>query len=220
MKTQDVLTETMDAFSRQSPVMKKVLIDERDQYLAEKIRSAPGKKIVAVVGAGHVSGIKTEIHQEHDLEQLEHIPPPGQWGKLITWGVPAIIIGLIFYGFFSANWDVGIEMIKRWFLINGVLSALGTALALGHPLTILSAFIAAPFTSLNPTIAAGWVAGIVETLVRKPQVRDFENLSNDISHFSGFWKNKVTRVLLIVVFANIGSMLGTFIAGGAIIDLL
>ncbi|MBF0278232.1 MAG: TraB/GumN family protein [SAR324 cluster bacterium] len=220
MKTHDVLTETMEAFSSQSPMMKKVLIDERDQYLAEKIRTAPGQKIVAVVGAGHVPGIKKQIHQEQDLAQLERVPPPGQWGNVIKWGIPAVIVALIVYGFVAADWNVGLEMIKRWFLINGILSALGVVLAAGHPLTILSAFVAAPFTSLNPTIAAGWVAGLVEAIVRKPQVRDFENLAHDITQVSGFWKNKVTRILLIVVFANVGSMIGTFIGGGAIIDLL
>ncbi len=220
MKTQDVLTETMEAFSRQSPMMKKVLIDERDQYLAEKIRTAPGKKIIAIVGAGHVPGIKEEVHHHQDLSELERIPPPGQWGTWLKWGIPTVIIALIAYGFFAADWNVGMEMIKRWFLINGILSALGVVLAAGHPLTILSAFVAAPFTSLNPTIAAGWVAGLVESIVRKPQVRDFENLSHDITQISGFWKNKVIRILLIVVFANVGSMIGTFIGGGAIIDLL
>ena len=138
----------------------------------------------------------------------------------MKWGIPALIISLIAYGFFLADWNVGIEMVKRWFLINGILSALGVVLAAGHPLTILSAFIAAPFTSLNPTIAAGWVAGLVEAFVRKPQVGDFENLMEDITHISGFWRNKVTRILLIVVFANVGSMVGTFIGGGAIIELL
>lgn len=220
MKTQDVLTETMEAFSQQSPMMKKVLIDERDQYLAEKIRTAPGNKIVAIVGAGHVPGIKKEIHQEHDLHQLEQIPPPGKGGVWIKWGIPTVIIALIAYGFFAANWDVGMEMLKRWFLINGILAGLGVIIAVGHPLTVLAAFLAAPFTSLNPTIAAGWVAGLVEAILRKPQVRDFENLSNDVTHISGFWKNKVTRILLIVFFANFGSMIGTFIGGGAIIELL
>lgn len=220
MKTQDVLTETMEAFSQQSPMMKKVLIDERDQYLAEKIRTAPGRKIVAIVGAGHVPGIKKEIHQAHDLHQLEQIPPPGKGGVWIKWGIPAVIIALIAYGFFAANWDVGMEMLKRWFLINGILAGLGVVVAVGHPLTVLAAFLAAPFTSLNPTIAAGWVAGLVEAILRKPQVRDFENLSNDVTHISGFWKNKVTRILLIVFFANLGSMIGTFIGGGAIIELL
>ena len=111
-------------------------------------------------------------------------------------------------------------MIQRWFLINGILSALGAALALAHPLTIISAFLAAPFTSLNPMIAAGWVAGLVEAILNKPQVKDFEYLGEDITSFKGFWKNKITRILLVVVFANLGSTAGTLIGGVAIASLL
>ena len=131
-----------------------------------------------------------------------------------------LIIALIIYGFFTVETDVSIEMIQRWFLINGTLSALGTAAAFGHPITIAVAFIAAPFTSLNPTIAAGWVAGLVESLLRKPQVRDFENLADDITHLKGFWQNNITRILLVVIFANLGSAIGTFAGGFAIASLL
>ena len=116
--------------------------------------------------------------------------------------------------------DVSIEMIQRWFLINGTLSAIGTAIAFGHPITIATAFVAAPFTSLNPAVAAGWVAGLVEAFLRKPQVRDFENLADDITHLRGFWHNNITRILLVVMFANLGSVIGTFAGGFAIASLL
>ena len=130
------------------------------------------------------------------------------------------IIALIVYGFFTVDTEVSIEMIQRWVLINGTLSALGTAAAFGHPITIAVAFIAAPFTSLNPTIAAGWVAGLVEALLRKPQVRDFENLTDDITHLRGFWQNNITLILLVVIFSNLGSAIGTFAGGFAIATLL
>ncbi len=220
MKTQDVLSEALEIFANQSPMMKRTLIDERDQYLAEKIRTAPGNKIVAVVGAGHVPGIRKELFKENDLNELNRVPPPKPWGKFIKWGIPLVILGIILYGFSASSAEVSIEMIKRWVLINGTLSAIGAAIAFGHPFTIVSAFIAAPITSLNPTIAAGWVAGLVEATVHKPQVRDFERLSTDISEVSGFWKNKITRILLVVIFANLGSFVGTFVGGAAIVELL
>lgn len=220
MKQKDVLSDAMDALSAQAPNMKKILIDERDQYLAQKIRDAPGNHIVAVVGAGHIPGIIEEIKVEHNINKLERIPPSGNMGKWIAWGIPLLIIGLIAYGFFNVDTDVSMEMIQRWIWINGTLSALGTALAFGHPVTVITAFVAAPITSLNPAIAAGWVAGLVEAFLHRPQVKDFENLSEDIHHFSGFWKNKITRILLVVVFANLGSALGTFIGGFAIASLL
>ena len=220
LKESDALSEAMKMLAEQSPEMKRILIDERDQYMAEKIRQSMGKLIVAVVGAGHVKGLTAELENKHNLAELESVPPTGKAVAWLKWGIPALIIALIVYGFFTVDTDVSIEMIQRWFLINGTLSALGTAAAFGHPITIATAFVAAPFTSLNPTIAAGWVAGLVEALLRKPQVRDFENLADDITHLRGFWQNNITRILLVVIFANLGSAIGTFAGGFAIATLL
>ena len=220
LKESDALSEAMQMLADQSPDMKRILIDERDQFMAEKIRQAPGKRIVAVVGAGHVKGLSLELEREHNLAELETVPSPGKLGICLKWGIPALIIGLIGYGFYAVDTDVSIEMIQRWFLINGTLSAIGTAIAFGHPITIATAFVAAPFTSLNPAVAAGWVAGLVEAFLRKPQVRDFEDLAEDITHLRGFWKNNITRILLVVMFANLGSAIGTFAGGFAIASLL
>ncbi len=220
LKESDALSEAMKMLAEQSPEMKRILIDERDQYMAEKIRQSMGKLIVAVVGAGHVKGLTAELDNKHNLADLESVPPTGKAVAWLKWGIPALIIALIVYGFFTVDTDVSIEMIQRWVLINGTFSALGTAAAFGHPITIAVAFIAAPFTSLNPTIAAGWVAGLIEALLRKPQVRDFENLADDITHLKGFWKNNITRILLVVIFANLGSAIGTFAGGFAIATLL
>ena len=220
LKESDALSEAMQMLAEQSPDMKRILIDERDQFMAEKIRQAPGKRIVAVVGAGHVKGLSLELEREHNLAELEIVPSPGKLGIWLKWGIPALIIGLIGYGFYAVDTDVSIEMIQRWFLINGTLSAIGTAIAFGHPITIATAFVAAPFTSLNPAVAAGWVAGLVEAFLRKPQVRDFEDLAEDITHLRGFWKNNITRILLVVMFANLGSAIGTFAGGFAIAALL
>ena len=220
LKESDALSEAMQMLAEQSPEMKRILIDERDQFMAEKIKLAQGKRIVAVVGAGHVKGLTAELEREHNLAELETVPPPGKIGTWLKWGIPTLIVVLVVYGFFTVETDVSIEMIQRWFLINGTLSALGTAIAFGHPITIATAFVAAPFTSLNPAVAAGWVAGLVEAFLRKPQVRDFESLADDITHLKGFWKNNITRILLVVMFANLGSAIGTFVGGFAIASLL
>jgi pheromone shutdown-related protein TraB len=140
------------------------------------------------------------------------MPPKGKVLSYLKWGIPSLIIGLIILGFYLAGTAAGTHMIKWWVLANAVLAGLGAAIALGHPLTILSAVLAAPLTSLNPMIAAGWVSGLVEALIGKPKVRDFENLSEDLSSLKGFWKNKITRILLVVVFTNLGSSFGTFVA--------
>ena len=220
LKESDALSEAMKMLAEQSPEMKRILIDERDQYMAEKIRQSMGKLVVAVVGAGHVKGLTAELKNIHNLAELESVPPTGKATTWLKWGIPALIIALIVYGFFTVDTEVSIEMIQRWVLINGTLSALGTAAAFGHPITIVVAFLAAPFTSLNPTIAAGWVAGLVEAVLRKPQVRDFVNLADDITHLRGFWQNNITRILLVVIFANLGSAIGTFAGGFAIATLL
>ena len=212
MKKKDILETLLSEIGEAFPVIRRILIDERDQYLAYKIRTAPGKKVVAVVGAGHVPGIQRHWGKQLDIDTLNYIPPRGKFFHIFKWGIPAMIIVIIFFGFFTAGASAGTHMIKWWILANAVLSGIGAAIALAHPLTILTAVVAAPLTSLNPMIAAGWVSGLAETILGKPKVRDFENLPEDISSMKGFWKNKITRILLVVVFTNIGSSIGTFVA--------
>jgi pheromone shutdown-related protein TraB len=212
MKEMDVLETVLSEIGEAFPEIRRVLIHERDQYLAHEIRTAPGKKIVAVVGAGHVPGVQKCWEMPIDINKLTQIPPKSRWFRFLKWGLPTLIVGLIIFGFFTAGMAAGAHMIKWWVLANAILAGLGAAIALGHPLTVLSAVIASPLTSLNPMIAAGWVSGLVEAFVGKPKVRDFEKLSEDISSLKGFWKNKITRILLVVAFTNVGSSLGTFVA--------
>jgi pheromone shutdown-related protein TraB len=212
MKREDVLETLLSEIGKSLPEIRRILIDERDLYLAHKIRTAPGRKIVAVVGAGHVPGIQKTWEKPIDMDELEQMPPKGRLSHVLKWGIPLLIVGLIILGFFTAGSATGTHMIKWWVLANAVLAGLGAAIALGHPLTVLSAIVASPFTSLNPMIAAGWVSGLVEALLGKPKVKDFEKLPEDISSVKGFWRNKITRILMVVVFTNLGSSLGTFVA--------
>jgi len=212
MKQEDVLQSLLADVSKSLPIIKKILIDERDQYLAHKIRTAAGNKIVAVVGAGHVPGIKKCWNAEIDVKTLEQIPPKGKIASILKWIIPLAILALIASGFYRGGTHAGTDMIVWWVLANGILAGLGALIALAHPLTILSSVLAAPLTSLNPMIAAGWVSGLVEAFSRKPKVKDFENLPEDILSIKGFWKNNVTRILLVVVFTNLGSSIGTFVA--------
>jgi len=212
LKKRDVLETMLSEIGESLPEVRRVLIDERDQYLAYKIRTAPGGKIVAVVGAGHVPGLERYWREEVDLASLEAMPPKGRLASFLKWGIPSLIVGLIILGFATAGTVAGAHMLKWWFLANATLAGLGAAMALGHPLTVLSAVLASPLTSLNPMIAAGWVSGLVEALVRRPKVKDFENLLEDITSLRGFWRNKITRILMVVVFTNLGSSLGTFVA--------
>ncbi|WP_164670511.1 TraB/GumN family protein [Virgibacillus doumboii] len=218
MKTQDMLNSMLQEFTESFPKLKKPLIDERDQYLSQKIKDAPGNKIVAVLGAAHVPGIKEEINKEHDLERLSQLPPKSKVPKIIGWSIPILILAIIAYTFYM-NPSAGFQQTISWVVWNGSFSALGALIALGHPLTIVTAFLVAPLTSLNPLIAAGWFAGIVQAYIRRPNVADFENLSEDVFSVKGFWNNKVSRILLVVVLANLGSSLGTFIGGADVLRL-
>ena len=220
LKTSDALEEAMQEFSKALPKVRESLIDERDQYLASKISTSPGQKIVAVVGAGHVPGISTYLDQDIDLAQLETIPPPSPWGKILGWGIPLLILGLIIYGFVTAGSQVGSQMLIDWLWVNAAFGGLGALLALAHPLTIIIAFAVSPFTSANPMIAAGWVAGLIEANLRKPQVGDFDELSAEPMSLKLIWKNRVTRVLLVVILTNLMGGLGTFLSAGFIASRL
>jgi pheromone shutdown-related protein TraB len=222
MKQEDILQTLLADVKEAHPIIERALIDERDQYLAENIRSAPGDKIVAVVGAAHVPGIKRYMADDApiDLSDLNQIPPAGNLGSILKWLIPGLILVLFAAGFMMEGKNAGADMIWIWIAANGIFAGLGAIIALAHPYTILSSIIAAPITSLNPMIAAGWVSGLVEAFARKPKVRDLEAIPHDIVSIKGFWRNNVTRILLVVIFTNLGSSLGTMTAVPLMLKLL
>jgi pheromone shutdown-related protein TraB len=213
LKNKDQLEVVMETVAQRFPEVKKRLIDERDVFLAQKIREAPGETIVGIVGAGHVPGIIDHIQKDNNIEPLLTRPSRSKILVIVKWLIPVIIVSLIIYGFIQGGAESSLESISIWILVNGLFSSLGVALALAHPVTIVSAFVAAPLTSLNPTIAAGWVTGIVQAWIKKPTVADLEDLPQAVMSLRSFWKNPLCRILLVVVLANLGSSLGTFVAG-------
>ncbi len=222
LKKKDVLSELMAELGEAMPELKRVLIDERDIYLAEKIKMSAGRKLVAVVGAGHVEGIKKKIREDHSnvLPSISRFPPVSKGFKVIGWSIPLLIIGsLIAIGIQKGGSAAGANLLY-WILANGIPSAIGAMLALAHPLTIASAFAAAPVTSLTPIIGAGYVTAFVQVLVRPPVVREFETVAEDMSTFTGWWKNKLLRVFLAFLLPGFGSMIGTWIGGVEIISNL
>lgn len=218
LKSHDMLDSILNDLTASFPDLKRPLVDERDQYLAQKIKEAPGNKVVAVLGAAHIPGIKEEIYKDHDLPALSQLPPSSRVPIIIGWAIPILILALIAYTFIS-NPDAGVQQSINWVLWTGSFAALGSALAFGHPLSILTAFIAAPLTTLHPLLAAGWFAGLVQAYIRRPSVREFENLSEDIFSLKGFWNNKITRILLIVTLANMGATVGTMMGGADVVRL-
>lgn len=189
--------------------------------MAYKIKTAPGKKIVAVVGAAHVSRIERQIlqQQDQDIEGLTSIPKQKRFFQVLAWSIPMSVFLLIVCGFIS-NYQTGLQQLKSWVLWNGTLAGLFTAALLGHPFSILTAFISAPITSLNPFLACGWFVGLVEASIRKPTVDDISRVPEDIFHISRFLKNRFLKAMAIVISANAGSVLGTIIAGTDILKTL
>lgn len=216
LKQQDVLETALAEIGKEFPVVKRILVDERDRYLAQKIKEIQGSKIVAVVGAAHAPGIKKYLQEENDLTQLEKIPAKKKTFTLLKWFIPLALVIMVIYTI-RQNQNVGLAQLRSWILWNGGLSALGTLLAGGHLFSICTALFLAPITSLNPLLAVGWFTGLVQASVSRPRVSDFESLSQDTENWKGFWRNKVTRVLLVVLFSNLFSTIGTFVSGSQII---
>lgn len=212
----DVLESVTSEMRQQFPKIAAVLISERDQYLAYKIKEAPGNKVVAVLGGAHIPGVKGEIFKTQDINMLSEVLPKSQVSKIVAWVIPIVIVGLIIYSF-VLNIETGVHQLSAWVLWTGVLAALFTAISFGHPLSILTSLVAAPFTTLNPLIACGWLTGLVEATIRKPVVKDINNIPEDISTLKGFFRNRFLKVILIVIMANIGSSFGSFIAGLGIV---
>lgn len=208
----DFIENAMLEISESFPDLKKYLVEERDIYLSQKIKNAQGNKIVAVVGAAHLNGIEKKIYEDYNLDEISSIPPSSKIGKFIGFLIPGIIIIMLGMSFYESL-NSGLSQILNWIVYNSTFSALGVIFAIGSIPAILTAFVMAPITSLNPFLAAGWFAGLMEAHIRKPKVSDFENLSDDLNSIKGLWKNKITRILLVVTFANIGSTIGTFVAG-------
>lgn len=229
LKQGDILESTFSQFAEEEKDLFKPLIDERDEYMSAQLQKQIGdsdyKNVLAVVGAGHMSGMQTYINEnkisepEKRIQTLDTIPEGSKWISYIPWIIVAIILIGFAIGFSRSN-DLGMELVLVWVLINGGLAALGALAAMAHPLTILTAFVAAPITSLNPTIGAGMVTAAVETFLRRPKVSDFSQLRKDTTSLKGWWKNQVTRILLVFILSSLGSAIGTYVAGFQIFNKL
>lgn len=220
LKEGDLLETTFSQFAETASEIYEPLITERDRFMAARLRQVAeggASRILAVVGAGHLKGLAATLREGSDdpastIAALSVIPRGRSWTKFIPW----LIVALVLVGFgvgFARSPSLGMTLVVEWIVINGGLSALGAAIAGGHILTVISAFVAAPITSLNPTIGAGFVTALVETYLRKPTVGDFSNLRSDTSSFRGWRHNRVARTLLVFFLSTLGSAVGTYLAG-------
>ncbi len=222
LKQQDVLTELLDELGRHLPSLKRVLIDERDAFLAERIRRSEGAHLVAVVGAGHLKGIREALTEESavDLEELDRVPPVSHWWKAVGWGVPVVILGAIGWIAWTRGFAEAGDNLLFWCLANGIPTAIGGVLALAHPLTVVTGFFAAPLTSLTPVIGAAYVTAFVQAWVRPPVVKEFQTVADDISSPRRWWQNKLLKIFLAFMLPGFGSILGSLVGGGKILSSL
>ncbi len=226
LKVRNEMDSMMSELAEYMPVIKTVLIDERDKYLASKIWESEGNNIVAVLGAGHLPGVQAHLEklgsgdEASDVDEISKLPKPGILGKVLAFLIPACIIGLIIAGFIYGGVHAGAQILSTWFLWNAIPAAILTAAAFGHPLAIIVGFIGAPFTSLCPFIGVGFLTAIVQAVVCKPKVSDMENLQDDVTSLRGFYRNRILRTLLVFILSSLGSTIGTFVGGADIINIL
>jgi pheromone shutdown protein TraB len=247
LKEGDVLEATFAEFAENQQALYRPLIAERDRYMALQLerqvvrtpRASRPAAVLVVIGAGHLAGMTKELEglgERHrtgadpaaspasaprevgeDLAALERTPPPAWWLRALPW----LLVGLILFGFylgFQRNPDLGWRLMVEWAVINGGLAGVGAAIALAHPLTIVGTALAAPFTSLNPMIGAGFVAAGLELWLRKPSVGDFQRLRRDVTSLGGWWRNRAARTFVVFVLATLGSVVGTYLGGFRIVE--
>jgi pheromone shutdown-related protein TraB len=213
IRNQDVISELMRELARELPSVKISLIDERDAYLAHKILAAEGERIVAVVGAGHVAGIRDALRERRvvDIEAISQIPPVGAIWKWLGWGLPtAVLAALVWIGLRHGASVAGAQLLF-WITVTGGMTAAGAALALAHPLVVLSSFGVAPITTLSPVIGAGHVLALLQAYLAPPMVREFERVADDFSTPTQWWRNRLLRIFLVFVLSTIGALAGNYI---------
>jgi pheromone shutdown-related protein TraB len=222
IRQKDVLSELMAELGETMPALKRVLIDERDTFLAQRIVESSGERVVAVVGAGHVEGMLAALRQERNanLDEINSVPAVSPIWRWIGWAVPTVIVGSVAWIGFTQGGIAAGENALYWFLANAIPSGIGGGIALAHPATIAAAFLSAPFTSLTPVIGAGYVAAFVQTWVQPPKVSEFKTIGEDISQPSAWWRNRLLKIFLAFILTTLGSIIGTWVGGIEIVGNL
>lgn len=226
LKKADVLETMLQEMSKELPTIKEVLIDERDLFLAKSMYKAKGRKKLGVIGAGHTQGILKNLEKldnneiDTDTSNISKIPKASKFSKSLKYLIPALIVGIIGFGFINSGWDKGLTLFSYWIGVNAVFTAIGGIIALAHPLNIIISMLAAPFTSLNPTIGVGIVSGLLEYKLKKPSVKDFNNMNEDALSLKGWYKNKALHGLYVFFICSIGSAIGTFIGFPVLLNIL
>ena len=228
LKEGDLLGSMFNEFASESPQLYDALIGERDRFMTARLReqAADGaaRRVLVVIGAGHLAGIARELAQQNEMprplvDRLSQVPPPSRWPKWLAAGVFVVIAGAIGFAF-TRGAQAGTQALLAWTLFTGGFAAVGALLAMAHPLSVVAAFVAAPLKPFRPGVPASAISAGVEAWLRKPRVADFDSLRDDVAHWSGWWKNRIARTLLNFMFVTIGTIVGEYVAGFHIIKNL
>ncbi|WP_300616967.1 TraB/GumN family protein [Dokdonella sp.] len=228
LKQGDLLGSMFSEFAQESPPLYDALIGERDRYMTARLRQYASesnvRRVLVVIGAGHLAGIEKELVAQKEipqplLEKLSLVPPAASWPKWLAAAAFVAIAAAIGFAF-TRGARSGIEALQTWVVFSGGFAALGAIAAAAHPLSVLTAFVAAPLKPFRPGIPASAFSAGVEAWLRKPRVADFDSLRDDVAHWSGWWKNRIARTLLNFLFVTLGTMIGSYVAGFRIIKNL
>ncbi|ODS62271.1 MAG: conjugal transfer protein TraB [Arenimonas sp. SCN 70-307] len=227
LKQGDVLESSFGEFAEGSPPLYRAVIAERDRYMAARLRQVAadgGREVLAVVGAGHLKGLAEHLRGDQDdpaaaLSELDALPRSSNipWFTIF---LAVFLLGGFAWGWVQGGAAFGGELVLQWALITAVGGALGCLAAGGHPLSILAAAISSPFTPLHPALASGTVSAAVEAWVRKPTYADFLRLRDDTGHVTGWWKNRVARVLVNFFLTSLGTAVAVWIGGANLVSKL
>jgi pheromone shutdown-related protein TraB len=231
LKQGDMLESAFSEFASESEPLYRSMIAERDAFMAARLREEAAKsatteprKVLVVIGAGHLKGICEHLRtQQTDpaatAAELAQSPPKAHWPKWLAIGLVLLVFVAIGYAF-HRNTALGAQALRDWVLFTGGFSVLGALIARAHPLSVLAAFVAAPIKPFRPGIPSGGISAMVEAWVRRPRVADFESLRDDIVHWSGWWTNRVARTLLNFFLVSLGTVIGEYAAGIHILKTL
>ena len=217
LKEGDMLESAFNEFASETPALYEAIIAERDRYMAARLRESTGgaREVLAVVGAGHLQGLARHLREDVDApeqvrEALEYVPKKSSipWFALI---LGALLVTGLAWGISHGGLKLGADLMLQWVLITATLTAVGCALAGGHPLSILASAAVAPFKPFRPTIPSGAVGALVEARLREPTYADFMALRDDVRTVRGWYRNRVGRVLLVFMLTCLGTMIGEWV---------
>ena len=229
LKEGDLMEGAFAEFARESAPLYNGLIRERDDYMAASLRAEAARapqvrRVLVVIGAGHLAGTGAAIEAQQDeparrRDELAVIPPAARWPRYLAIAILVVIFAAIGWAF-HRGMAHGAEALKWWVLLTGGGAALGAIISAAHPLSVIAAFIAAPLKPFRPGVPAGAVSALAECWLRKPRVGDFDSLRDDLMQASGWWKNRVARTIMNFMLVNIGTILGEYVAGVHIVRSL